>query len=55
MAVDEDGSAALLAAATTSVADAENGCAPPAEAFAVKATFAASGAAVDTGTETSSS
>jgi hypothetical protein len=53
--VDEDGTAALVAAATTSAADAENDSAPAADAFAVKATFAAEGAEVDTGTETSSS
>jgi len=54
-AVDEDGSAELLRAATNSVADAENDNAPLAEAFAVKATCAAAGAEADTGSETSSS
>src|SRR5215469_744493 len=53
--LDEDGSVALLAAATTSVADAEKGSAPFAEAFAVKATRVAGGAAADSGTEASSS
>src|SRR5215469_342682 len=55
-ALDDAGSdAALLAAATTSVADAEEDSEPLAEACAVKATGVPSGAAVDTGTETSSS
>jgi hypothetical protein len=53
--LDEDGTTALLVAATTSVADAENGDAPVAEAVAVKAMLAASGAEADTGTEISSS
>jgi hypothetical protein len=54
--MDDDGTVALLlVAATTSVADAENDSAPLAEACAVNATLAAAGAAVDTGTETSSS
>ena len=54
--LDDDGSdAAVLAAATTSVADAEKDSAPLAEACAVKATGVASGAEVDTGTEASSS
>jgi hypothetical protein len=54
--LDESGSAVLLAAATISVAAAgEDGGALLAEAWAVKATLAASGAEPDTGTETSSS
>src|SRR5215469_5089714 len=54
--LDEDGTVvALLAAATISVAAAEKGSAPLAEAFAVKATRVAGGAAADTGTEASSS
>jgi hypothetical protein len=50
-----DDDVAVLAAATTSVADAENVWAPLAEACAVNATFAPTVAVVDTGTETSSS
>jgi hypothetical protein len=51
--VEED--VALLAAATTSAAEAENAVAPLAEAFAVNATLAPSGAELDTATETNSS
>lgn len=54
--VDEEDDVAVLAAATVSVADAENDPAPPlAVATAVKATLPPMVAAVDTGTETSSS
>jgi hypothetical protein len=53
--LDEDGSVvAVLAVATTSVADAEKDSAPLAEAVAVKTTRVAGGAATDTGTEASS-
>lgn len=54
--VVEDGSVAVLAAATTSVADAETCWVPLVvdAASAVNVTVAPSGAAVDTGTETSS-
>lgn len=53
--LDEDGSVvAVLVVATTSVAEAEEDCAPSV-AFAVKATRVAGGAAADTGTEASSS
>jgi hypothetical protein len=51
--LDKDEDVALLAAATASVTDAE-AVAPLAVADAVNATFAPSGAAVDTGTETRS-
>ena len=51
----EEGTVALLAAATTSVPDLENDSAPLAEAFAVNPTRPPIGAEVLTGTETSSS
>lgn len=54
--LDENGgSVALLAATTTSVADAVKGSAPLAVAFALKITCPARGAVVDSGAEASSS